>query len=132
MLLVTTFATILAAATAAAAVGTFFAYLFSVQRAEIRAARVEALALARTRGEIIIDLKATLESLARRHEESRLDAERRLLDLQREFAREREVYATAFTELLEEVRSDLQAAPPDVAGALGRIRALLPDERPAA
>jgi hypothetical protein len=132
MLFATTLATIIAVATAAAAVGTFFAYVFSVQRAELRAARVEALALARTRGEIIIDLKATLESLARRHEESRLDAEHRLLELQREFAREREVYATAFIGLLEDVRSDLTTAPPDVAGALDRIRELIPDERPAA
>jgi hypothetical protein len=144
MLLAMSAATVVAAASAAAAVGTFLAYVFSLHRSELRAARVEALALAETRGEIIIDLQAALESLERRHEDSKRDSERRILDLQHELARDHaeareqayrmhRFYATALTELLKDVRTDLEAVPPDVSGALGRIRELLPDdERPAA
>jgi hypothetical protein len=143
MLLATTVTTVVAAASAAAAVGTFIAYVFSVHPSELRAARVEALALAETRGEIIIDLQEALESLELRHEESKREAKRRMLDLQNELAREHteaseqayrmhRFYATALTELLKDVRADLEAVPPDVLGALGRIRELLPDERPAA
>lgn len=143
MFLATTAATIVAAASAAAAVGTFLAYVFSLHRSELRAARVEALALAETRGEIIIDLQAALASVERRHEEAVKDSERRILDLQHELEREHaeareqayrmhRFYASALTELLSHVRTDLEATPPDVAGALGRIRELLPDERPAA
>jgi hypothetical protein len=143
MLLATSAATVVAAASAAAAVGTFLAYVFSLHRSELRAARVEALALAETRGEIIIDLQAALESLERRHEESRRDCDRRVLELQRTLAREsmeareqayrmHRFYGTALTELLKDVRTDLEMVPPNVAGALGRIRELLPDERPAA
>jgi len=41
-------------------------------------------------------------------------------------------YSTAFSDLLNDVRSDLERIPPDVGAALVRIRKLLAGERPAA
>ena len=70
LLAATSAGVIVAAISAGAAVGTFFAYLYMIRKASINAAREEALALAETRGEIIADLEARLESLERRHGDS--------------------------------------------------------------
>jgi hypothetical protein len=75
-------ATAIAAASAAAAVGTFLAYLYFARRSEAHAAREEALALAETRGEVIVDLRQRLVALERRRRKTRVDCENRVRDLE--------------------------------------------------
>ena len=59
--------TAITVASAAAAVGTFFAYLYFVRRSDANAARDEAMALAETRREVIVDLRTRLGILERQH-----------------------------------------------------------------
>jgi predicted transcriptional regulator len=141
-LLATSVATIVAAVSAAAAVGTFFAYLVTVQRADIHAAREEALALAETRGEVIADLEARLELLERRHKASEEARAKRIHELEELLAKTtaeareqayqtQRFYAAALADLFVGVQEDLETAPPNVERALTRIRGLLSRERPA-
>jgi DNA anti-recombination protein RmuC len=138
----TSVATIVAAVSAAAALGTFFAYLFSVRRTDINAARQEALALAEMRGEVIADLEARLESLERRHTASEETRAKRIRELEEQLAKTsaesreqayqlQRFYAAALADLLVGVQEDLEMAPPNVERALTRIRGLLARERPA-
>jgi hypothetical protein len=106
-------ATIIAAASAVATFGTFFAYLWFGRRGEANAAREEALALAATRAEVISELEAQLERLRRQNQIQRF-------------------YTVAFVDLLREIRIDLEAVPPEVDTALARIREVVADGRPAA
>jgi molecular chaperone GrpE (heat shock protein) len=134
--------TIIAALSAAAAVGTFLAYLYFARRSADSAAREEALALAETRAEVIAELRARLASLEQRHFRMKADCEGQIYELQRSLesarAEAREAYQTqrfyssTVIDLLEHLLGDLEQSPPDVDGALSRIRELLFGNRPAA
>jgi hypothetical protein len=91
------------AASAAAAIGSFLAYLHFARRTEAHDARDEALALAATRAEVIVDLRRRVAAL----EDSR------------------QLYAAAVAALLLELRVDLNGDPPDIERALSRINRLL-------
>jgi hypothetical protein len=136
-------ATVIAALSAFAGLASVIVYLHFGKRAELTAAREEALALAETRRQVIADLRGRLQSLERRQKRTKAECERRIRELQigleaaRAQAREdayrtQHFYAASLSELLTDLRSDLEQRPPDVEGALIRIRRLLEDERPAA
>jgi hypothetical protein len=135
--------TVIAALSAFAALASLFLYLYFGRRADLAAAREEALALAETRRQVIRELRGNLESLNDRHKRTRADCERRTRELQAALDKTRtqardeayqtqHFYAAALSELLNDLRSDLQHMPPDVEAALARIRKLLAGERPAA
>ena len=136
LLAATSGATIVAAVSAAAAVGTFLVYLYFVRRTDINAARDEALALAETRGGVIADLEARLESLEQRHREADEACAKRIRDLEEALAKVsaeareqayqmQRFYAAALTDLLGGVQEDLETVAPNVERALRRIRGLL-------
>jgi hypothetical protein len=138
--LVTTF---IAALSAFAAVASLLLYLYYGRRSDIAAAREEALALAETRREVIAELRARVASLEARHRRAEADCTRRTRELQatldkaRNQARDdayqtQRFYAAALSDLLVDLRTDLEGVPPDIDAALSRIRKLLADERPAA
>jgi hypothetical protein len=142
LLAATSTATIVAAVSAAAAVGTLLVYLHVARRTDIDAAREEALALAETRRQAIADLERRLASLERRHRSTREASARRIRELEdvlgkanaeaREQAYQMQrFYASALTELLVDMQEDLETVPPNVDRALTRIRGLLARERPA-
>jgi hypothetical protein len=133
----------IAAASAAATVGSFFAYLYFAHRSEAHAARDEAMALAETRGEVILDLRRRLRLLERLLRDTTEALERRVRELEatlqmkeveaREQAYRIQVfYAASLSELLSAVQADLEEDPPNVEKALARVRQLLDGERPAA
>jgi hypothetical protein len=139
----TAIAIAVAAASAAATVGTFFAYLYFVHRSEAHAARDEAMALAETRGEVIVDLRRRLRLLGRVLSDTTEALERRVSELeatlQQTEAEAREeaygmqrFYAASLSELLRTFQADLEQDPPNVERALLRVRQLLGGERPAA
>jgi hypothetical protein len=138
--LVTTF---IAALSAFAAVASLLLYLYFGRRSDFAAAREEALALADTRREVIAELRARVASLEARHKRTELDSKRRTRELQaaldkaRRQARDdayttQHFYAAALSDLLVDLRTDLERVPPDVDAALNQIRKMLADERPAA
>jgi hypothetical protein len=135
--------TVIAAVSAFAAVASALLYLYFGRRSDLASAREEALALAETRRQVIVDLRGRLDSLERRHKRMNAECERRVAELRRELettqaqAREdayrtRHFYSAALSDLLTDLRSDLERIPPDVEAALVRIRRLLAGERPAA
>jgi len=136
-------ATVIAALSAFAAVASAFLYLYFGRRSELAAAREEALALAETRRQVIGDLRGRLASLERRHKRTKTECERHVRELQaaldevrtqarEEAYRTQHFYAAALSDLLNDLRSDLERMPPDVEAALVRIRKLVNGERPAA
>jgi hypothetical protein len=136
-------ATVIAALSAFAALASAFLYLYFLRRSDLAAAREEALALAETRGQVIRELRRRVGSLERRHKRAKADCQRRVRELElalettrlqaREDAyRTQHFYSEALSELLGDLRGDLERVPPDVEAALARIRKLLPGERPAA
>lgn len=142
-LLATAAATAIAAASAAAAIGTFLAYLYFARRSDAHAAREEALALAETRGEVIFDLRQRLAATERRLKQTTTDCENRVRELDsalqtieaeaREHAyRMQRFYAASLSDLLRDVQANLENKPPNLEGAIARIRELLDGERPAA
>jgi hypothetical protein len=135
--------TVIAALSAFAALASAFLYLHFGRKSELAAAREEALDLAETRRQVIFDLRGRLESLERRHERMKAECERRARELEtalhatameaREDAyRTQHFYAAALSDLLNDLRDDLERIPPDVETALVRIRRLFAGERPAA
>jgi molecular chaperone GrpE (heat shock protein) len=134
--------TIIAALSAAAAVGTFLAYLYVARRSAMGIAREEALALAETRAEVIAELRGRLASLEERHNRMKADCDGQVHELQRSLeearteAREayqtQRFYSSTAIDLLEHLLGDLEQTPPNVDGALTRIRELLFGDRPAA
>jgi len=125
-----------AVASAILAVASLLLYLHSTRRSDRDSAREEALALAETRGQLVAELRASLKLLEQRHKRMQTNDERRARDLEtaleqaRVEAREhayqtQRFYAAAFAEVLTSVRSHLEQTPPDVEGALTRIRELL-------
>jgi hypothetical protein len=142
-LLATITPAVIAAASAAAAVATFFAYLYFARRSEAHAARDEALALAETRGEVIVDLRLGLAALEEQLTKTTADSEDRVSALERALretkAEEREnayrmqrFYAASLSDLLRDMQADLESEPPKLERVLARIRELLDGERPAA
>jgi hypothetical protein len=136
-------ATVIAALSAFAAIASVLLYLYFGRRSELATAREEALALAETRRQVIIDLRGNLDSLERRHERAKAECARRITELQAalektgrqardEAYRTQHFFSAALTDLLNDLRSDLEPSPPDVEAALARIRKLLAGERPAA
>src|SRR5215213_2243477 len=82
-LLAATFtATIVAAVSAAAAIGTLLVYLHVARRTDIDAAREEALALAETRRQAIAELERRLASLERQHRTAAEASARRIRELE--------------------------------------------------
>jgi DNA repair exonuclease SbcCD ATPase subunit len=135
--------TVIAALSAFAALASVFLYLYFIRRSDLAAAREEALALAETRREVIRELRGRLESLERRQRRLRKERDRRIRELQAaldttrkqardEAYRTQHFYASALSDLLNDLRSDLERMPPDVDAALTRIRKLLAGHRPAA
>jgi hypothetical protein len=133
----------IAAVSAVGAVGMLLAYLYVARRSEAHAARDEALALAETRGEFIVDLRSRLEALEERLRETTAECESRIRELEKELvdakaeAREaayrmQRFYTASLADLLVDVRADLEREPPNVERPLARIRELLEGERPAA
>jgi len=143
LLAATSAATIVAAVSAAAAVGSFFTYLIVARKTGVNAAREEALALAEMRSQVITDLSTRLELLERQHQASLETSAKRIRELEEIVARTiadareqayqvQRFYAAELADLLLGVQQDLEAAPPNVERALTRIRGLLDDrERPA-
>lgn len=141
LLAATSTATIVAAISAAAAVGTLLVYVYVAHRADIDAAREEALALAETRRQAIADLERRLASLERRHRNAEEASARRTRALKDALAKAnseareqayqmQRFYASALADLLVGVQEDLESVPPNVERALTRLRGLLARERP--
>ena len=135
--------TVIAALSAFAALASLLLYLYFGRRSDLTAAREEALALAETRRQVIGELRERLKSLERQHKREQAAHERRrrqlqaALDKTRMQARDeaystRHFYAAAISDLLNDLRVDLERIPPDVEAALRRIRKLLEGQRPAA
>jgi hypothetical protein len=135
--------TVIAALSAFAALASLFLYLYFGRRSDLAAAREEALALAETRRQVIAELQARVETLEDRHRRTKGDSERRIrelraaLDKTRMESREeayqtQHFYAAALSDLLGDLRTDLERTPPDVDAALARIRKALASDRPAA
>jgi len=135
--------TVIAALSAFAALASLFLYLYFGRRSDLAAAREEALALAETRREVIRDLRGQLESLEGRHQRAKAERQRRIRELESaldktrtqardEAYRTQHFYASALSDLLNDLRRDLEEMPPDVDAALTRIRKLLAGQRPAA
>jgi phage terminase small subunit len=135
--------TVIAALSAFAALASLFLYLYFGRRSDLAIAREEALALAETRRQVIRELRGRVESLEGRRKRAKADCERRTRALQAaldktrtqardEAYRTQHFYAAAFSDLLNDLRAELERVPPDVEAALTRIRKLLAGERPAA
>jgi hypothetical protein len=136
LLAATSTATIVAAVSAAAAVGTLLVYLHVARRTDIDAAREEALALAETRRQAIAELERRLALLELRHGRAAEASARRIRELEHALetvnaeAREQayqmqRFYGSALTELLVDMQEDLETVPPNVDRVLTRIRGLL-------
>jgi hypothetical protein len=124
--------TILAVASAGAAVGSFLTYLYFMRRSEAHAARDEALALAETRGEVIVDLRRHVAANERRVRELEATLKRTEAEARDQAYRMQRFYALSLSDLLRGVQTELEGEPPNVQRALARIRDVLDGERPAA
>jgi len=136
-------ATLIATLSAIATIGGFFAYLYFSQRSDANIAREEALSLAETRREVIADLRNQLAAAEVQHRRMTLKYEKRIRALERALhdarseARDQayqaqRLYAIGLVDVLDGIRRDLAAVPPDVDRALERIRNLLARAPPAA
>lgn len=135
--------TAIAALSAFAALASLFLYLYFIRRSDLAAAREEALALAETRRQVIADLRRRMGSLEAKHKRTKGDCERRIRQLQSALEQARvqardeayqtqHFYAAALSDLLGDIRADLERMPPDVDAAVARIRKALASDRPAA
>jgi len=136
-------ATLIATLSAIATIGGFFAYLYFSQRSDANIAREEALSLAETRREVIADLRNQLAAAEVQHRRMTLKYEKRIRALERALhdarseARDQayqaqRLYAIGLVDVLDGIRRDLAAVPPDVDRALERIRNLLARAQPTA
>src|SRR5712692_2069664 len=136
-------ATLIATLSAIATIGGFFAYLYVAQRSDANIAREEALSLAETRREVIADLRKHLAAAEVRQRRMKVKYEKRVQALERALhdarseARDQayqaqRLYAIGLVDVLEGIRSDLAAVPPDMEAALERIRNLLARAQPTA
>jgi chromosome segregation ATPase len=135
--------TLIAAVSAFAAVASVLLYVHFGRRADLVAAREEALALAETRREVIDEQQRRLALLEKRQKRSKENCERRVRELQSALDKTRvqahndayqiqRFYAAALSELLNDLRTNLEREPPNIETALARIRKLAAGERPAA
>jgi uncharacterized protein YukE len=135
--------TVIAALSAFAALASLFLYLYVVRRSDLTAAREEALALAETRRQVIAELRRRLDSYEAEHRRTKADCDRRTRRLQSaldkaqaqardEAFQTQHFHATALSDLLGSLGTDLERVPPDVDAALARIRKALAGQRPAA
>jgi hypothetical protein len=135
--------TVIAALSAFAALASLFLYLYVVRRSDLTAAREEALALAETRRQVIAELRRRLDSNEAEHRRTKADCDRRTRRLQSaldkaqaqardEAFQTQHFHATALSDLLGSLGTDLERVPPDVDAALARIRKALAGQRPAA
>jgi hypothetical protein len=124
--------TLLAVLSALAAIGSFLAYVYFVQRSNANSAREEAMALAETRREVIKDLTARLASSDRRTRELETALEAARAEAREQAYQAQRLYTMGLAEVLEGVRHDLESVPPDVENALRQIRQQLTREQPAA
>jgi len=135
--------TLVAGLSAFAAIAGVVLYLYFGRRSDLNAAREEALALAETRRQVIQDLRGELASLTRQLQRMSTDDEFQIRQLQSALDRTRSeardeayrtqhFYAAMLSDLLNDLRDDLECAPPDVDTALARIRKLLAGQRHAA
>jgi chromosome segregation ATPase len=135
--------TLIAAVSAFAAVASVLLYVHFGRRADLVAAREEALALAETRREVIDEQQRRLALLEKRQKRSKENCERRIRELQSALDKTRvqarndayqiqRFYAAALSELLNDLRTNLEREPPNIETALARIRKLAAGERPAA
>jgi t-SNARE complex subunit (syntaxin) len=124
--------TFIAVLSAMAAIGTFLAYVYFIQRSSANTAREEALALAETRREVIEDLTARLASYAQRARELETALEVARAEAREQAYQAQRLYTTGLAEVLDGVRHDLESAPPDVENALRQIRRQLAREQPEA
>jgi hypothetical protein len=136
-------ATGIAAVSALAAVGSLLVYVYVVRRSGRDSAREEALALAETRAQIVAALRQELKSLEQRDRRLLARCEKRQRGLQAELVRTKaeareqtyqaqRFYAAVLADLLSGLERDLERRPPDVAGALRRIREQFPRAKPEA
>ena len=136
-------ATLIATLSAIATIGGFFAYLYFSHRSDANIAREEALSLAETRREVIADLRNQLAAAEVQHRRMTLKYEKRIRALERALhdarseARDQayqaqRLYAIGLVDVLDGIRRDLAAVPPDVDRALERIRNLLAHAQPTA
>jgi hypothetical protein len=125
-------ATLVATLSAVAAIGSFLAYVYFVQRSNANAAREEALALAETRREVIADLRARLEAGGQRIGELQTALDDARSESREQAYQMQRLYATGLADLLEGVRGDLEAVPPNAQRALRRVHELLARQQPAA
>jgi hypothetical protein len=135
--------TVIAALSAFAALASLFLYLYYGRRSDLAAAREEALALAETRRQVIIEKQRRLDSLEARHRRTKSDYERRVRELRAaldetqmqardEAYRTQHFYVATLADLLDDLRTDLEQRPPDVEAALAHIKKAQAGERPAA
>ena len=133
-------ATFISAVSAAAALATVLAYAYGLRRSDRTSAREEALALAETRRQIVIELRRRLDSLERRRRLAEASYENRIRELEtaleqtRRSAREQayqvqRLYVLALAESLARVRDELEKLPPNVDGALRTIHELLAEDQ---
>jgi hypothetical protein len=136
-------ATVIAAVSALAAVGSLLVYVYVVRRSGRDSAREEALALAETRAQIVEALRIELKSLEQRDRRLLARCEKRQRDLRNELERTeaesreqayqaQRFYAALLADLLSGLERDLEQHPPDVAGALRRIHQQFPMANPEA
>jgi DNA anti-recombination protein RmuC len=136
-------ATGIAAVSALAAVCSLLAYLYVARRSGRELAREEALALAETRAQMIETLRNELRSLEqrdrralarieKRHRELRNELERSRADAREQVYQVQRFYAAVLADLLSGLEADLERHPPDVAGALRRLRRQFPSANPQA
>lgn len=118
-------ATLVAMLSGFATIGSFLAYLYTVQRSNANAAREEALALAETRRQVIADLRRENARCEQRTRELELELQNVRAEARNQTHRVQRLFAIGLADLLADVRSDPRALPPDVEEALQRIRQLL-------
>jgi 2,3-bisphosphoglycerate-independent phosphoglycerate mutase len=134
-------ATGIAAVSALAAFGSLLVYVYVVRRSGRDLARDEALALAETRAQMVEVLRTELRSVERRDRRALAQSEKQNRELREALERTRAearehvyqaqtFYAAVLADLLSGVESDLEARPPDVEGALRRIRKQRPSANP--
>jgi predicted component of type VI protein secretion system len=124
-------ASLVAVLSGVAALGSVFAYVCFVQRSKANAAR-EAFALAKTCTEVIAGLRVRLEGAGQRIRDLERD-----LDEARSQSSEHAYHVQRFDAarlagLLDGVRDDLEAVPPNAQRALRRIHELLARQQPVA
>src|SRR5215218_10141255 len=117
--------TVIAAVSAFAAVASVLLYVYFGRRADLVAAREEALALAETRREVIDEQQRRLALLEKRQKRSKENCERRVRELQSALDKTRvqarndayqiqRFYAAALSELLNDLRTNLEREPPNI------------------